>query len=178
MLLFFSHPVLSNSLQPHWLKHARHPCLSPSPEDCPSSCLLHQWCHSAILSSDTLFSFCLQSFPPSETFPMSQLFASNDQNIGVSNLVRHPTNLIAFLILERSYSFLQLRVLSYLSNHFKLCHSVSSKILRNSLNCLWILCSHFMQSQFCVFLLSIHYLSKNKRINDLRKWKYYTYIFI
>ena len=134
--MLFSHPVVSDFLQPRGLQHAR-PLFS---HHLPKFAQVHVHCVSAdnpaILSSDTLFSFCLQSFPPSETFPMSQLFASNDQNIGVSNLVRHPTNLIAFLILERSYSFLQLRVLSYLSNHFKLCHSVSSKILRNSLNCL------------------------------------------
>ena len=46
----------------------------------PSSCTLHQWCHPAISSSDALFSFCPQSFPPSGTFPMSQLFESGDQN--------------------------------------------------------------------------------------------------
>ena len=51
--------------------NARPPCLSPSPEVCPSSCPLHQWCHPAISSSDTLFSFCPQFFPASETFPMS-----------------------------------------------------------------------------------------------------------
>ena len=45
---------------------------------------LHQWCHSAISSSDTLFSFCPQSFPASGTFPINQLFTSDDQNTGVS----------------------------------------------------------------------------------------------
>ena len=55
-----------------------------SPEVCPSSCPFHWWCHPAISSSDALFSFCLQLFPASGTFPMSQLFASDDQNIGVS----------------------------------------------------------------------------------------------
>ena len=47
----------------HGLQHARPPCPSPSPEVCPSSCRLHRWCHPAISSSDTLFSFCPQSFP-------------------------------------------------------------------------------------------------------------------
>ena len=56
---------------------------SPSPEICPSSCPLHWWCHPAILSSDALF-FCPQSFPASGTFPISQLFTSDDQNTGVS----------------------------------------------------------------------------------------------
>ena len=68
MLLLFSHPVLSDSLSPH----------------CPSSCPLHQWCHPAISSSDTLLSFCPQSFPASGNFPMSQLFAPDDQNTGAS----------------------------------------------------------------------------------------------
>ena len=50
--LFFSHPVVSNSLQPHWLQHVRSHCPSPFPEVCPSSCPLHRWCHPAISSSD------------------------------------------------------------------------------------------------------------------------------
>ena len=57
-LLLFSCPVVSNSLQPHGLQHARPLCLSLSPEVCPSSCPLHQWCHPAISSFDALFSFC------------------------------------------------------------------------------------------------------------------------
>ena len=54
MLLLFSHLVMSNSLWPCGLKHARPPCLSPSPEVCPSSCPLHWWCLPSISSSDTL----------------------------------------------------------------------------------------------------------------------------
>ena len=57
-------------------QHARSPCSSPPPKVYPGSRTLHQWCHPAISSSDALFSFCPQSFPPSGTFPMSQLFAS------------------------------------------------------------------------------------------------------
>ena len=84
LLLLFSFPVVSNSLWPHGLQHARSPSPSPSPEVCPSS--LHQWCHPAILSSNTLFSFCPQSFTVSGTFPMSHLLASGDQNTGASAL--------------------------------------------------------------------------------------------
>ena len=84
LLLFFSHSVVSNSLRPHGLQHTRPPCPSPLPDICPSSCPLHRWCHLAISSPDALFSFCLQSFPASGTFPMSQLFTSYDQNTGVS----------------------------------------------------------------------------------------------
>ena len=81
---FFSHQVVSNSLWPCGLQHARPPCSSPSPGVCPSSCPLNQWFHPTISSSVTLVSFCLQSFPLSESFPMSQLFTSGGQSIGVS----------------------------------------------------------------------------------------------
>ena len=84
VLLLFSHPVVSHSLRPHGLQHTRPPCPSPSPEVCSSSCLLHLWCYPAISSSDTLFSFCSQSFLASGTFPVSQLFTSDNQNTGVS----------------------------------------------------------------------------------------------
>ena len=75
---------MSNSLLPHGLQHTRPPCLSSSPEVCPSSCPLHRWYHPAISSSDALFSFCPQSFPASGIFPIRQLFISDDQNTGVS----------------------------------------------------------------------------------------------
>ena len=80
----FSHALMSDSLWPHGLQHTRPLCPSPSSEVCPSSCPLHQWCHPAISSSDALFSFCLQSFPVSETFPVSRLFTSDDRIPGVS----------------------------------------------------------------------------------------------
>ena len=83
-LLWFSGSVMSDSSWFHGLQHARPPCPSPSPEVCPSSCPLHQWCHWAISSSDTLFSFCPQSFPASGTFSMSWLLASGDWNTGAS----------------------------------------------------------------------------------------------
>ena len=75
---------MSDSLWPPGLQQTRHPCPSPSPRVCPSSCPLHWWCHSAISNSDTFFSFCPWSFPESRTFPMSWLFASDDQNTGTS----------------------------------------------------------------------------------------------
>ena len=84
LLLVFSHPVMSNSLWPHGLQHSRPPCPSPSPEVCPSSCPLHQWCHPAISSSIALFSFCPQSSPATGTFPMSHMFTLDDQNTGAS----------------------------------------------------------------------------------------------
>ena len=63
-------------------------CSTPGlpPGVCPSSCPLHQWYHSAVSSSSAVFSLCPQSFSASGTFPLSQLFASDDQNSGVSAL--------------------------------------------------------------------------------------------
>ena len=79
----FSPLVMSDSLRPHGLQHARLPCPSPTPGACSSSCLSDQWCHPTISSSVVPFS-CLQSFPASESFQMSHLLASGGQSIGVS----------------------------------------------------------------------------------------------
>ena len=80
----FSHAVLSDSLQCHGLQHARPPYPSPSPGIYSNSCPLSQWCHPTISSSVVPFSSCLQSFPASGSFQMSQLFASGGQSTGVS----------------------------------------------------------------------------------------------
>ena len=83
-MLLFSCPVMSDSLQPYGLQHARPPCPSPSPGVCPGLCSLHEWCHPDISSCDVLFSFCPQSFPALGTFQMCHLFTSDDQNTGAS----------------------------------------------------------------------------------------------
>ena len=80
----FSHSVMSNSLRPHELQHARPPCPSPTPGVYLNSCPLSRWCHPAISSSVIPFSSCPQSLPASGSFPMSQLFAWCGQSIGVS----------------------------------------------------------------------------------------------
>ena len=80
----FSHSVMSDSLQPHGLKHARLPCPSPTLRACSNSCPLSRWCHPTISSSVIPFFSCLQSFPASGSFQMSQLFPSGGQSIGVS----------------------------------------------------------------------------------------------
>ena len=81
--LLFSHSVVSDSLQPHGLQHARFPCPSPSPRVCWNSCPLSQWYYPTISSSViSLFSW-LQSLPASGSFPLSQFFASGGQRIGV-----------------------------------------------------------------------------------------------
>ena len=69
---------------PHGLQHTRLPCLSPTPRAYYNSCPSSQWCHPSISSSVIPFSSCLQSFPASWSFPMSQPFTSGDQSIGVS----------------------------------------------------------------------------------------------
>ena len=80
----FSHSVMSDSLQPHELQHARLPCPSPTPGVYSNSCPSSQWCHPAISSSVASFSSCLQSLPASEFFPVSQLFTWGGQSIRVS----------------------------------------------------------------------------------------------
>ena len=79
----FSFSVVSDSLQPHGLQHARPPCRSPTPGACSNLCPSSQWCHPTVSSSVIPFSFCLQSFPASGSFPRSQFFASGGQSIGV-----------------------------------------------------------------------------------------------
>ena len=78
--LLFSHSVMSDSLWSHELQHTMFPWPSLSSGDCANSCPLNQWCHPIISSSVVPFS-CLQSFPASGSFPMSQLFISCGQTI-------------------------------------------------------------------------------------------------
>ena len=73
LLLLLSRSVMSDSLWPHGLQHARLPCPSLSPRACSNWCLLSWWCHTTILSSVIPFSSCLQSFPAAGIFPMSWL---------------------------------------------------------------------------------------------------------
>ena len=81
--LLFNHSVVSDSLWPWGLQPARLPCLSLSPRVCSNAHPLSWWCHPIISSSVASFS-CLQFFPASGSFPMSQLFPSGGQNIGAS----------------------------------------------------------------------------------------------
>ena len=80
----FSCSVMSDSLRPHELRHARPPCPSPTPRVHSDSRPSSQWCHPAISSSVVPFSYCPQSLTTSESFPMSQLFAWGGQSTGVS----------------------------------------------------------------------------------------------
>ena len=80
----FSCSVMSDSLWPHEPQHTRPPCPSPTPGAYSNSCPSSRWCHPAISSSVVPFSSCLQSYPASGSFQMSQLFISGGQSIGVS----------------------------------------------------------------------------------------------
>ena len=82
----FSCSVMSDSLQPRGLQHARPLCLSPTSGVHPNLCPSSRWCHPAISSSVFPFSSHLQSFPASESYPVSQLFTWGGQSIGVSAL--------------------------------------------------------------------------------------------
>ena len=82
----FSHSVVSDSLRPNVSQHARPPCTSPTPRVHSDSRPLSRWCHPAISSSVVPFSFCPQSLPASESFPMNQIFVWGGQSAGVSAL--------------------------------------------------------------------------------------------
>ena len=100
---------MSNSLQPYGLQNTRSPCPLQSPKVYSSSCPLHWWCYPSISSSDALFSFCPQSFPEAGTFPVSQLFTSGGQNIGVS----------ASLLPGSIWNLFPLRLIGFISLLFK-----------------------------------------------------------
>ena len=80
----FSHSVVSDSLRPQEPQHARPPCPSPTPGVYPNKCPLSRWCLPTISSSVIPFSSCLQPFPASGSFPVSQFFTSGGQSIGAS----------------------------------------------------------------------------------------------
>ena len=82
IVVALSCPILCNPLD--CMQHTKLFCLSPSPRACSNSCPSSQWRHPIISSSVNPFSTCLQFFPVSGSFLMSQLFASGGQSIGAS----------------------------------------------------------------------------------------------
>ena len=96
--LLFSSSIISNSLWLHGLQHTRPPCPSPSPGACSHSCPLSRWYYLTILSSVTPFSSCLQSFPASASFPMSQHFTYGSHIIGAPATV-FPINIQGWFLL-------------------------------------------------------------------------------
>ena len=80
----FGCSVVSDSLRPHELQHARLPCPWPTPRAYSNSCPSSQWCHPTVSSSVVPFSSHLHSFPASGSFPVSQFITSGGQSIGIS----------------------------------------------------------------------------------------------
>ena len=111
----FSRSVMSDSLWPHKLQHTRLPCLSPSLGACSNSCPLSRWGHPTIPSSVVLVSSCLQSFPASGSFPVSQFFSSGGQNIGAS----------------ASASVLPLNIQDWFPKYFSVRHGLTILLLKN-----------------------------------------------
>ena len=96
--MLFSCSIMSDSLWPYELQHARLPCPLLSPGTCSDSCPLSWWCHPTISSSVVPLSSCPQSFSASGSFPMNRLFTSHGQNIGASASVL-PVNIQCWFLL-------------------------------------------------------------------------------
>ena len=122
---------MSDSLHPHGLQHTRLPCPSPTSRACSNSCPSCQWCHTTISSTVIPFSSCLQYFPASGSFPMSQFFASGGQSIGASASISVlPMNIQDWFPLELSGL---LSLLSKgLSKSLLQCYSSKTSVLRHS----------------------------------------------
>ena len=126
----YSHSIVSNSLQPHGLQHARPPCPSPTSRVYSNSCPLSRCCHPTISSSVIPFSSHIQSFPASGSFPMSLFFTSGGQSIGVSaSASLLPMNIQGWFPLGwTGWISLQSKGFSSLLQH----HSPKASILRYS----------------------------------------------
>ena len=122
---------MSESLLPHALQHTRLPGSSPSPRACSNSCPLSQWCHPTISSSVVPFSSCLQSFPASGSFPVSQLFTSAGQSTGASASAS-PFNEYSRVISSRTDRFDLLVVQGTLKSLLQH-HSSKASIIQHSL---------------------------------------------
>ena len=128
----FSCSVMSNSMQPDGLQHARPPCPSPTPRVYLNSCPLSWWCHPTISSSVVPLSSCLQSFPASGSFLMNQLFVSGGQSIGFSaSITVLPMNTQDWSLLgQTGWIFLQSKGLS--TPQFKSINSLVLSFLYSS----------------------------------------------
>ena len=148
-LVQFSRSVVSDSLQPHGLQHARPPCPSPTPRVYSNSCPLSRWCHPTISSSVALLSSCLQSFPASGSFQMSQLFASGGQSI------TFPILCSVILCGKRKYNF---------------CYSVLFQRVSTVAAFIFILFCFLMQSLENKLFKSREQKERSSRQKGLRDW--------
>ena len=139
----FSCSVLSDYLWPHGLQHTRLPCPSPTPGACSNSCPSSQWCHPTTSLSVIPFSSCLQSFPASGSFPVSQFFASGGQSIGASASVLLMNIQGWFPLGLTSWIFLHSkglpRVFSNTTVQKHQCYSVQPSIKSNTHIHVWLL---------------------------------------
>ena len=147
--------VVSNSFRSHGLQHSRLPCPSPNPGACSNSCPSSWWCHPIISSSVIPFSSYLQSFPASGSFPMSQLFASHGQSIGVS----------------ASAPVLPMNIQDWLPLGLTVWISLQSKRLKNLLQCHSSKASILRHSAFFIVQLSHPYITTGKTIT-LNRWTF------
>ena len=152
----FSHSVMSDSLWPHGLQYARPPCPSTTPGVYSNSYPLSRWCHPTISSSAIHFSSCLQSFPESGSFLMSQFFPSGVEKYWSFSFSISPSNEYSGLISFRMDWFDPLAVqgtLKRLLQH----HSSKASIL-------WY-------SAFFIVQLSHPYMTAGKTI-ALTRWTF------
>ena len=149
----FSWSLMSNSLWPHGLQHARLPCPSPTPRAYSNSCLSSRWCYPTISSSVIPFSYHLQSLPASGSFPISQFFVSGGQSFSFSI---SPSNEYSGLVSFRMNCldlFVVQGTLKSLLQH----HSSKASILRHS--------------AFFIVQLSHPYITTGKTI-ALTRWAF------
>ena len=127
----FSHSAMSTSLRTHGLQHTMLPCPSPTPTAYSTSCPLSRWCHPTVSSSVVPFSSCLQSFPASGSFPMSQFFTSGRQSYWRFSFGISPSSEYSGLI---SFRMDWLYLLAAQGTHKSLLqhHSSEASILRRS----------------------------------------------
>ena len=156
----FSRSVMSDSLRPHGLQHARPPCPSPTPGACSYSRPSSRWCHPTILSNVVPFS-CLQSFPASGSFPVSQFFTSDGQSIGSFSFSMSPCNEYSGLISFR-IDWLELLgvqgTLKSLLQH----HSSKASFLWHSALCMVQLSHAYMTIEKTIALTRRTFVSKVK----------------
>ena len=147
----FSLSVVSNSLRPHGLQHAKLPCPSPTPGACSNSCSSSQWCHPTVSSSVVPFSSCLQSFPASGSFPVSQFFCIRWPQYWSFSFSISPSNEYLGLISFRIDWFDLLEVQGSLKSLLQY-YSSEASILWHTLIC---------TSKICTLLCFSAYLNSN-----------------
>ena len=143
---------MSDSFWPHGLQRVRLPCPSPSSRAFSNSCPLSWWCHLTISSSVIPFSSCLQSFPASVTFPVSQLLVSGGQSTGTSTSASVlPMNTQHWFLLGlTSWISLQSKGLKSLLQH----HSSEASILWRSAF-FTVQLSHIGNYKYALFLKKV-----------------------